>query len=308
MLTKTVRYFTVLLGLFANFIMVLQANEILMPSAVPSTKSWANNCSDWDKWDKPGPAFRIFANSYYVGTCGIAAILITSDTGHILIDGATDAGADVIAENIQKLGFSLQDVKLLLHSHEHFDHVAGLAKLQKLTGAKLLASEQAAPVFETGEITHHDPQAGTHQPFPPAKVNAIVYDNKPIRLGSLTLTPIATPGHTYGSLSWQWKSCDNNVCYSVVYADSLSPVSNSHYQFSDHPEYVDAYQQGLAKLAKLDCQILLTPHPSASNMRNRLMQPQGLFDSKGCWNYSDKVSKRLGKRLAKEQQNSKAAP
>ena len=80
------------------------------------TKTWVETCKDWDDWDKPAPPFSLYGNSYYVGTCGITAVLITGSDGHILIDGATEAGADVIADNIKTLGFNISDVKLLLHS------------------------------------------------------------------------------------------------------------------------------------------------------------------------------------------------
>ena len=99
------------------------------PPPTPPASEWVNSCTDWDDWDKAGPPYQIYGNTYYVGTCGISAILVTGDKGHILIDGATEAGADVIANNIRSLGFALSDIKLLLQSHEHFDHVAGLARL-----------------------------------------------------------------------------------------------------------------------------------------------------------------------------------
>src|SRR5215218_6215381 len=96
-------------------------------------------CDDNDDWDKPAPPVRIHANTYLVGTCGISAILITGTAGHILIDAGTEAGADLIADNIKRLGFRLKDVRYLLHSHEHLDHVGGMARLQQLTGAQLIA-------------------------------------------------------------------------------------------------------------------------------------------------------------------------
>jgi len=265
-----------------------------------SPTEWVNACEDWDEWDKAGPAFRVFGNTYYVGTCGISAILITSNEGHILIDGGTEAGADIIINNIEALGFSLSDVKLLLHSHEHFDHVAGLAKLQQLSGARLLASPEAAPVLRTGTVADNDPQAGMHAAFPAARVDEIIQAGEIVKLGGIALTPIATPGHTHGALSWQWQSCEKNSCVSMVYADSLSPVSSDTYHFSEHSEYLDAYQQGLNTLATLNCQILLTPHPSASKMRERLSQAQGLLDPNGCKVYAADVLNRLNKRLDKE--------
>lgn len=264
---------------------------------------WAEVCADWDEWDKPGPPYRIFGNSYYVGTCGIAAILVTDETGHVLMDGGTEAGADLIANNIESLGFSLGDVKLLLHSHEHFDHVAGLARLQQLSGARLLASPQAAPVLRTGVAADDDPQAGMHEAFPAAQVDGIVNEGEIVRLGNLALTPIATPGHTAGALSWQWRSCEEDRCLAIVYADSLSPVSSDSYRFSDHPTNVSAYSAGLDKLAELDCAILLTPHPSASNMRERLLSPGGLINGEACKSYADTISARLSARIAEEQAN-----
>ncbi|MBU1310493.1 MAG: subclass B3 metallo-beta-lactamase [Gammaproteobacteria bacterium] len=270
------------------------------PEPVAPATAWVNSCSDWDDWDKAGPAYRIYGNSYYVGTCGISAILITGANGHILIDGATAAGADVIAANIRALGFALTDVKLLLQSHEHFDHVAGLAKLQQLSGARLLASAAAAPVLASGVVNAADPQAGMHQPFPAARVDGQVTEGEAVHLGELSLLPIATPGHTPGALSWQWTSCEAEQCQVLVYADSLSPVSSDSYRFSEHLSYLNAYRAGLSKLAKLDCQILLTPHPSASNMRTRLQSESGLSDAKGCQLYADAVTQRLQQRLAKE--------
>ncbi len=273
-----------------------------------SQAAWVNHCKDWDDWDKPGPAFGIFGNSYYVGTCGISAILITGDDGHVLIDSGTEDGAEVVADNIESLGFSVKDIKLLLHSHEHFDHVGGLAQLQKLSGARLLASPLAAPVLQSGIAAENDPQSGLSKPFRAARVDGYVHENQPINIGNLSLTPIATPGHSPGALSWQWQSCEGDRCLSIVYADSLSPISRDDYFFSDHANYLNAYKLGLNKLASLDCQIVLAPHPSASQMRSRLASSTGLIDNQGCVNYAKAVQTRLNKRLLKEQEKREKPP
>lgn len=269
-------------------------------STFGSSQKWVDTCGDWDDWDKPGPPFRLFGNSYYVGSCGIATILIVGDEGHILIDGGTEKGAQLIAKNINDLGFSIRDVKILLHSHEHFDHVAGLAELQKLSGAKLLASPEAASALRTGIAADSDPQAGIHDPFPASQVDGIVRDGEAVILGDLRLIPVATPGHTAGALSWQWQSCESSRCLSMVYADSLSPISSDHYHFSDHPRFLAAYRAGLDKLAALDCHILITPHPSASQLRHRLSSGEGLIDAKGCRVYAHTISERLKSRLIEE--------
>lgn len=294
-------YRTFIRCFFCLLIMLLAAcSSVPKTVASPPVSDWVARCADWDDWDKAGPPYRIYGNSYYVGTCGISAILITGDKGHILIDGATEAGADVIANNIRSLGFSLSDIKLLLQSHEHFDHVAGLARLQQLSGAKLLASAAAAPVLASGVVSSADPQAGMHKPFPPARVDGQVTAGTAVNLGDLSLMPIATPGHTPGALSWQWRSCEAGQCQVLVYADSLSPVSSDSYRFSEHLSYLNAYRAGLNTLAKLDCQVLLTPHPSASNMRTRLQSRDGLSDPQGCVSYADAVTGRLEQRLTKE--------
>jgi metallo-beta-lactamase class B len=258
-------------------------------------------CDDNDEWDKPAPPVRIHANTYLVGTCGIAAILITGNEGHILIDSGTEAGADLVANNIRQLGFKLGDVRILLHSHEHIDHVGGIGRLQQPTGAQLYASAPAAKVFETGTPGAGDPQAGMHKPFSSARVDHIVADGSVVRLGDLYLTAIATPGHTPGALSWHWGSCDGGNCRRIVYADSLSPVSRDNYRFSDHPAYVAAYRASIEKIRRVECEILLTPHPSASQLIDRMAGRAKLIDPDGCRNYADALTKRLDERLAKEQ-------
>ena len=195
---------------------------------------WASRCKDWDDWAKPAPPVRIHANTYLVGTCGISSILITGSQGDILIDGGPEEAASLIADNIRSLGVRLSDIRFILTSHEHFDHVGGIAKLQELTGATVITSAPAARVIASGTPGNDDPQVGVLKSFPPARVGRIVGDGEEVRLGNLMLTAIATPGHTPGALSWRWVSCDGGVCRTIVYADSLNPVSNDKYRFSDH--------------------------------------------------------------------------
>lgn len=262
--------------------------------------AYAAACRGEDGWDTPAPPVRIHANTYLVGTCGIAAILVTGKAGHVLIDASTEAGAEVVARNIRSLGFRLEDVIILLHSHEHVDHVGGIARLQQLTGARLLASAPAARVFATGTAAPGDPQAGSLPPFPAARVDGIVRDGEEVRLGNLMLTATATPGHTAGALSWRWGACDGGVCRTIVFADSLSPVSGERYRFSDHPAYLAAYRASIARVAALPCDILLTPHPSASDMLPRIAGEKPLFDPGGCRTYASALTRRLDERLARE--------
>ncbi len=261
---------------------------------------FSEECEKWDDWDKPAEPFKIHGNTYYVGTCGIAAILILNNDSHVLIDTGTNTGADVVLANIAKLGFDLRDVSILLSSHEHFDHVGGVAKVQEATGAIPVSSEIAIAVMSSG-ITHpDDPQADMHEPMEPI-AQGTPYQSPAIQefLEALGIVPIETPGHSPGAMSWQWESCDGETCKTIAYADSMSPVSRDDYKFSDHPDYVAAYRAGIARVRALDCDILLTPHPSHSRMIERAATGT-LEGGVTCEEYADGKTRDLNARLERE--------
>ena len=278
------------------------------PLSIDDGDAFLAACKPWDDWEKQAPPFRIYGETFYVGTCGISAVLVAGREGHILIDGGPSNGGPLVAANIEALGFKLSEVKIILHTHEHYDHVGGLAFLQKRSGARIVASELAAPVLSNGETAMDDPQFGMHDPFAPVEVSDIVRDCETITLGKLKLSAVETPGHTPGALSWSWQSCVDNDCKMIVYIDSLSPVSADDYRFSDHPDYLLAYRAGLQKIAATPCDIALTPHPAASGMFERLANENGLIDRDQCRLYADKISAALNQRLATEGEINPATP
>ena len=142
--------------------------------------------------------------------------------------------------------------------------------------------------------------ASLTEAFRPVTVERIAADCQSVLLGDLFLTPMTTPGHTAGALSWRWEACAGAVCRTIVYADSLSPISNDSYRFSAHPADLAAFRASLAKIAASRCEILLTPHPSASNMKERMVGSAPLFDQQGCKDYAAKRVTALDKRLAEE--------
>ncbi len=302
--------------MFVSVFLLAAAQQIVIPLDRPkqieqprapiqtSGPLWASKCAGPDAgtndWEKPAPPVRIHGNTYLVGTCGISSVLITDPAGHILIDGGTEADADLIADNVRKLGFRVTDIKYLLNSHEHFDHAGGLAKLQRLSGAQLVASPAAAKVLNSGVAAGDDPQAGILKPFAAGHVDRVIADGEIVRMGNVLVTAVATPGHTAGATTWRWGSCDAGVCRQIVYADSLSPVSAPSYRFSAHPALVATFRSSIAKVAKLECDILLTPHPGASNMPQRLALGRPLLDTNACRNYATALTKRLDDRLAEE--------
>ncbi|MBA2467497.1 MAG: subclass B3 metallo-beta-lactamase [Sphingomonas sp.] len=269
-------------------------------AAAPRASALVTQCAGKEGWSDPAPPARIFGNTYYVGTCGITALLITSRQGHVLIDGATAQAAPSIAANIERLGFKPSDIKLLLNSHEHFDHAGGIAILQRATGAQLLVREPSRLVFQTGRPAAADPQAGSLDPLQPARVDRILAAGEIVRLGPLALTAHATPGHSPGGTSWTWRSCERRRCLRMAFADSISAVSAETYRFTDHPAHVAHFRATLAKVAGLECDLLMTPHPSASKLFDRLAGKGLLINPGACKGYSELAAQALDERLGRE--------
>lgn len=266
--------------------------------------AFLDECETWDEWDKPAPPFQIMGNSFYVGTCGISSILVTGPDGHVLIDSGVPAAAPLVLANIRELGFDPKDVRYILMSHEHFDHVGAHAALAEATGAKIVASPSAKPVLESGQVAANDPQAASNHPaMAPVRVDKIVTDGEVLRLGDKEFTAHLTPGHSPGAMSWTWYSCslpfEPPVCRRIAYVDSLSAVSADDYRFSDHPQYVAWFRDSIDKVRFLPCDYIVTPHPSASGMIERMKV--GSYEEPGpCQRYADALSGKLDERLARE--------
>ena len=268
---------------------------------VSSGATLASHCQGRDGWGDPAPPAHIFANVYMVGTCGIVSLLVTSPKGHILIDGATAEAAPFIADNIRNLGFQPTDVKYLVSSHEHLDHVGGLAALKGITGGRMLARAEARKSLETGISDPTDPQLAILPPFAGIKVDQIVSDGETITLGPIKMTAIATPGHAPGGTSWTWNSCEGAICHQFIFADSLGAVSADGYRFTDHPAYVAVLRATTKRVAELNpCDVLIAPHPAQSRFFERVSGKEPLADPAGCANYALAAMERLDARLAKE--------
>lgn len=277
----------------------------LLAAAVPAAPrtdvtARARQCAGRDGWSDPAPPVRIYGNVYDIGTCGITVLLIAGPKGHVVIDAATAEAVPSIVANIRKLGFRPQDVKLLLMSHSHIDHAGGLAALRRATGAKLLASAAAREVIERGRFAPDDPQRDILSPVERAPVGGILTDGKQVTLGPIRLTAHLTPGHSPDGMSWSWRSCQAKTCRTIIFADSLSAVSADAYRFRDHPAYVQRLRATIAKVAALPCDIVLTPHPGASDMAERLAGAKPLVNRNGCRTYAAAATQRLDKRLGDE--------
>lgn len=257
-------------------------------------------------WTQPQKPFRIYGNTYYVGSHGLSAILITSPEGHVLIDGTLPENAPMIESNIRALGFRVQDIKLILNSHTHGDHAGAIAALARDSGAQVAASAASAKALKLGGDDPDDPQHGMAPFYPKVTKVRVLVDGQTVHVGPLALQMHAMPGHTPGSSGWTWRACEEQQCLSMVYADSLSLLSTDDYRYTDpaHPERLAGYRHALTMLAALPCDILLTPHPrdgffdKAARMAPD--KPNPLIDAQACKAYATEGQQNLETRLRKE--------
>lgn len=260
------------------------------------------------EWDAEQQPFALYGNTYYVGTQGLSAVLITSPAGHILIDGATPKAAPQIAAHVRQLGFKPEDVKFILTSHAHADHAGGIAELQRLSGATVLTSPLAQPVLASGKPSKGDPQFGDLSDMAPTANVKTVRDGEIVELGPLAVKAHYTPGHTEGGISWTWKAVENGRAMNIVYADSLNAIAAPGFRYSGNAVYPNAradIEASIARVAALPCDILVTAHPDASNLLGRQARQQQLgnlaFVSPGaCHVYAAAARERLAQRLAEE--------
>ena len=175
------------------------ANSQILPDSVPAKDCW--NCEAWNKAHSP---FQIFGNTYYVGTAGLSAVLITTTSGHILLDGALPQSAALIDQSVRSLGFNTKNIKYIANSHAHYDHAGGIAALQKETGAYVISSEAGIKSLAAGDSLSDDPfyvLGDTSNSFPPIENLKAVKDQEEIRLGDLVLKAHHTPCLLYTSPS-----------------------------------------------------------------------------------------------------------
>jgi metallo-beta-lactamase class B len=260
-------------------------------------------------WYAPQEPFAIYGNTYYVGTGGISSVLIASPAGHILIDVGGPSSPDMIVEHIRKLGFKVEDIRYILSSHEHLDHAGGIAALQKLSGATVLASPEAVKVLQSGHPDKGDPQYPNLDLITPVAHTRAVRDGETIKLGPLAVTAHFTPGHTKGATTWTWQSTEGGKTVNVVYADSLTAIAADGMSFSRNPLYPDAkanLELSIATVEALKCDVVISAHPEASGLWERKAKQVELgdaafIDSEACRTYAAKARATLENTLAKEQ-------
>jgi acetyl esterase/lipase len=237
---------------------------MLLPTLTLALATVAQGPADWYE---PFPAHKIMGNVFYVGSKDLATYLITTPQGHILINSGFERTVPLIQKSVESLAFKMTDVKILLASHAHSDHVAGLASLQKLTGAKVYIMRGDDRVIASGGKGQY---LYTTDRWQPCQVDRVLQDGDQVKLGGMTLVARLTPGHTRGCTTWTWRVEDSGKKYDVVVIGS--PNVNPGYQLvnnRDYPEIAADFARTFGVLKNLPCDIFLGAHGSYYGMVER---------------------------------------
>jgi metallo-beta-lactamase class B len=209
-------------------------------------------------WYEPFPAHRVVGNVYYVGSKDLASYLITTPEGHILINSGFEQTVPLIRRSVESLGFKMSDVKILLASHAHSDHVAGHALAREMTGAKVFVMRGDDTVISSGGEGQYFYSTSRWKPCP---VDRVLDDGDEVTLGGVTLVARRTPGHTRGCTTWTWTVSEGGKDYRVVVIGS--PNVNPGFRLvdnKDYPEIADDYASTFKTLKSLPCDVFLGAH------------------------------------------------
>jgi metallo-beta-lactamase class B len=248
--------------------------KLLVPLAtlLSSLPLPAHAAGDPPAWRAPAEPFRIVGNIFYVGSKGLAAYLIATPDGAILIDGTVEDNVPMIEKNIEKLGYRMRDIKILLNSHAHFDHAEGLAHIKKDSGAQMVASSAEAPALESG-IPPSEMSYGVIK-FAPVKVDRRIGDGGTVHIGQTVLKAVLTPGHTPGCTTWTTIVTDRGKPVKVVFLCSLTVAGSKLIVNKGYPHIVGDFRKSFARLDKLPADVVLPFHPELNDVMGREARKQ----------------------------------
>lgn len=254
------------------------------------------------EWNQPFKPFQIIGNIYYVGTSSLACYIIKTNRGLILLDTALQESSPIVRANIESLGFKLKDVKIMLSSHAHFDHVAGHAEMKAATGAKVYAMKADAEIMESGGQKGFHPIKPFYKPF---KVDKTLKDGETVRLGEVAMTAHLTPGHTEGNTAWTMVVEENGKKYNVVFTCSLS--INPGVRMVNNPTWAgvkEAYAKSFQVMKSLPCDVFLGPHAPFFDMEKKIKrigsQPNPFIDPNGLRDFVETNEKAYKAQIQRE--------
>jgi metallo-beta-lactamase class B len=253
------------LGGWARALVLLAATFCLRPalSEVPAA------------WTTPMPPFRIAGNLYYVGSQDLAAYLLVTPQGDILINSNLASSPALIAKSVTALGFRFRDIKILLISHAHYDHCAGSAEILRETHARYEVMAPDVSVVESGGRTDFHYARDRAQWFAPVHVDRILHDGDTVALGGTVLAAHLTAGHTPGTTTWTLEEKEAGRVLHVVIIGS--PNVNPGYRLVKNPRYpriASDYRHGFAVLNRLPCDIFLGAHGGYFGLQEKYRRMQ----------------------------------
>jgi metallo-beta-lactamase class B len=252
-------------------------------------------------WNAPFPSHRMIGNIHFIGTDQLATFLITTDAGHILVNSDFESTVPILKENVESLGFSFSDIKVILGSHAHGDHMQGDILLKELTGADVMVMEQDIPLL-----------AGMHQGGSRHPVDRVLHDGDEVTLGDTTLTARLTPGHTPGCTSWELTVEEDGEQYNALIICSFG--ANANYvlvgENTTYPNIVENYRYTYARARAINVDVFLGSHGFFYNMAQKYEKLQNLqpgepnpyIDSTGYLQHVDMQEANF-QRMLSEQQN-----
>jgi metallo-beta-lactamase class B len=237
------------------FLLTVTAFILCFSGALSAQKSEGDR-----KMNQPVAPFRIIGNVYYVGASDVTSFLIATPKGHILIDAGFSETVPQITANVKKLGFKMEDIKILLINHAHYDHCGGLAEIKKLTGARLYASPPDAPVLEDGGASDFRFGGDPNFSFAPVKPDEILKDGQEISLGDAVLKTHFTFGHTKGATSWTMDVTEKGKKHKVVFMSSVTTLDYTFTNNAGYPQIAEDFARTYATLKALQADVFLASH------------------------------------------------
>jgi len=245
--------------------------------------------------NKPFPAHKVIGNIYFVGTDDLGAYLVTSPEGHILINTSYEETVPLIRASVEKLGFQFRDIKIILGSHAHGDHMDGDAIVKEATGAQVMALEQ-----DVADLKRMTPGGKPHP------VDRVLRDGEQVKLGTTVMTAHLTAGHTKGCTTWTTTAVEAGKSYTVAIVCSVgwNPgyrlVNNTNY-----PAIADDYVRSFATLRKIPADVFLGAHTGFYDLKSKYAKlqaggPNPFVDHAGWLSYIDAREKSFQDELARQ--------
>ncbi len=248
-------------------------------------------------WLQPMAPLQIADHTWQIGTEDLTALLVQTADGAVLLDGGMPQMAGHLLDNMKLRGVAPQDLRLVLLSHAHADHAGPVAELKRRTGAKVVANAESAALLARGGS--NDLHFGDSITFPPVSTDRIIMDGEVVNVGGIAFTAHFMPGHTPGSTAWTWTDTRDGKPVRIAYADSLSAPGYQLQGNARYPRLVQDYRRSFAMVRGLPCDLLLTPHPGASNW-NYAAGSNASEKVLSCKAYADAAEKKFDAQLAKE--------